>query len=108
MDATLDKFGRANIEASTDNYELSRLPEVGGLKPVVGTTTAVSKDVRKGVSTFYKVEELLPARKKELNEARGYIIADYQDQLEREWVKNLRKRYPVKVNKKVLAKLIKS
>jgi peptidyl-prolyl cis-trans isomerase SurA len=108
LDATLNKFGRANIEASTDNYELSRLSEIGALKPKVGSTTAVSKDVRKGVSTFYKVEELLPARKKELNEARGYVIADYQDQLEREWVSTLRKRYPVKINKKVLAKLIKS
>ncbi len=108
LDATLDKFGRANIEAKTDNYEISRLAEVGGLKPVVGNTTAVSKDVRKSVSTFYKVEELLPARKKELSEARGYVIADYQDQLEREWVEKLRKRYPVKINKKVLSKLIKS
>ena len=108
LDATLDKFGRANIEASTDNYELGRLKELGGLQPKPGNTTAVSKDIRKGVSTFYKVEELLPARKKELNEARGYVIADYQDQLEREWVEKLRKRYPVKINKKVLAKLIKS
>lgn len=108
MDATLDKFGRANIEATSDDYELSRLAEVGGLKPKVGSTTAVSKDVRKSVSTFYKVEALLPARKKELNEARGYVIADYQDQLEREWVEQLRKRYPVKINKKVLSKLIKS
>ncbi|TXF89701.1 hypothetical protein FUA23_09635 [Neolewinella aurantiaca] len=108
MDATLDKFGRANIDATTDDYELSRLPEIGGLKPEVGNTTAVTKDVRKGVSTFYKVEALLPTRRKELSEARGYVIADYQDQLEREWVEKLRKEYPVKINKKVLAKLIKS
>jgi peptidyl-prolyl cis-trans isomerase SurA len=108
MDATLDKFGRANIDAKTNDYEFSRLAEVGGLKAKVGSSTAVSKDVRKGVSTFYKVEALLPARKKELNEARGYVIADYQDQLEREWVEKLRKSYPIKTSKKVLSKLIKS
>lgn len=108
MDATLNKFGRANIDATTENYELDRLAEVGALKPVVGATTAVSKDIRKNVNTFYKVEELLPARQKELSEARGYIIADYQDQLEREWVQQLRKRYPIKINKKILSKLIKS
>jgi len=108
MDATLDKFGRANIEATSEDYEVRSLAGIGGLEAKVGSTTAVSKDVRKGVSTFHKVEALLPARKKELNEARGYVIADYQDQLEREWVENLRKRYPVKINKKVLSKLIKS
>lgn len=106
-DATLDKFSRANINATTDDYEISRLDEMSGLKANVGSTTAVTKDVRKGVSTFYKVEALLPARKKELHEARGYVIADYQDQLEREWVEQLRKHYPVKINKKVLSKLIK-
>jgi peptidyl-prolyl cis-trans isomerase SurA len=108
MDATLDKFGRANINATTDVYEMGRLAEIGGLEAKVGSSTAVIKDVRKSVSTFDKVEALLPARKKELNEARGYVIADYQDQLEREWVQQLRKRYPVKINKKVLSKLIKS
>lgn len=108
MDATLNKFGRANIETTSEDYEISRLSEIGGLQPQIGSSTAVSKDVRKGISSFYKVETLLPARKKELNEARGYVIADYQDQLEREWVEKLRQRYPVKVNKKVLAKLIKS
>ncbi|MCX8212241.1 MAG: peptidylprolyl isomerase [Lewinella sp.] len=108
MDATLDKFGRANINATTDVYEMGRLAEVGGLEAKVGSSTAVIKDARKSVSTFDKVEALLPARKKELNEARGYVIADYQDQLEREWVQLLRKRYPVQINKKVLSKLIKS
>jgi peptidyl-prolyl cis-trans isomerase SurA len=108
MDATLDKFGRANINATTDVYEMGRLAEIGGLEAKVGSSTAVIKDARKSVSTFDKVEALLPARKKELNEARGYVIADYQDQLEREWVQLLRKRYPVQINKKVLSKLIKS
>ncbi|MFT4750885.1 MAG: peptidyl-prolyl cis-trans isomerase SurA [Neolewinella sp.] len=108
MDATLDKFGRANINATTDVYEMGRLAEIGGLEAKVGSSTAVIKDARKSVSTFDKVEALLPARKKELNEARGYVIADYQDQLEREWVQLLRKRYSVQINKKVLSKLIKS
>ncbi len=108
MDATLDKFGRANIDASSDEFELNRLSEIGNLTPKAGSRTPVSNDMRKGVATFSKVEALLPARQKELREARGYVIADYQDQLEREWVEELRKQFPVKINKKVLAKLIKS
>lgn len=108
MDATLNKFGRANIDASADDFELSRLKEIGNLMPKVGSRTPVSNDMRKGVATFSKVEALLPARNKELREARGYVIADYQDQLELEWVEKLRKQFPVKINKKVLNKLIKS
>jgi peptidyl-prolyl cis-trans isomerase SurA len=108
MDKTLDKFGRANVEATSDDYELSRLAELGDLTAKVGSKTPVTNDLRKGTANFYKVEALLPARPKELREARGYVIADYQDQLEREWVEKLRQQYPVKINKKVLTKLIKS
>ncbi len=108
MDQTLDHFGRAKLDAKSDDYERSRLADLGEITATPGSRTPVTNDLRKGVATFYKVEKLLPARQKELREARGYVIADYQDQLEKEWVAELRKRYPVKVNKKVLAKLLKS
>lgn len=53
------------------------------------------------------VERVLPPQTKSLDEARGYIIADYQDQLEKEWVASLQKKYPVKVEETVLRSLIK-
>ena len=39
---------------------------------------------------------------KQLNEAKGLYIADYQTFLESQWIKELRKRHKVKVNKKAL------
>jgi len=36
-----------------------------------------------------------------LNEARGLITADYQNYLEKEWISQLRAKYPVKVNREV-------
>ena len=39
---------------------------------------------------------------KELDEARGLYISDYQEYLEKQWIKELRSKYKVKVNKKVL------
>ena len=33
---------------------------------------------------------------------RGLVLADYQEQLEREWVAELRKRYIVSVDEEVL------
>lgn len=44
---------------------------------------------------------------KSLDEARGYVIAEYQDHLEKEWNANLRKKYPVDVNKDVFQSMVK-
>jgi len=46
--------------------------------------------------------EKIPPQNKDLNEARGLITADYQNYLESEWIKELRKKYEVKVNHDVL------
>ena len=99
------KFGEA-VDAQTDNYEYDRLQEMEMLKPEIGSVSVLKNDLRAGTSTFYKVESLLPAGPKELDEARGYVIADYQDELERRWVAQLRSKYPVKVNKRTLNKII--
>ncbi len=40
---------------------------------------------------------------KELDDVRGLVTADYQDMLEKEWVKSLRTKYAVVVNPDVLA-----
>ncbi len=42
---------------------------------------------------------------KTLEEARGLYISDYQNQLEKRWIKELQKRYRVKVNRKVLKQI---
>ena len=41
-------------------------------------------------------------RPKTLEEARGLFVSDYQKYLEDNWIKELRKKYKIKVNKKVL------
>ena len=40
---------------------------------------------------------------KDYTDVKGLVVADYQDQLEKEWVAELRKRYTVVVNKDVVA-----
>jgi peptidyl-prolyl cis-trans isomerase SurA len=49
--------------------------------------------------------KMVPPEPKLLNEARGYHIADYQQYLEDQWISNLRAKYKVKVNKKMLKTL---
>ena len=40
---------------------------------------------------------------KEMDDVRGLVTSDYQDMLEKEWVKSLRKKYTVVVNREVLS-----
>jgi peptidyl-prolyl cis-trans isomerase SurA len=49
--------------------------------------------------------KMVPPEPKLLNEARGYHIADYQQYLEDQWISELRAKYRVKVNKKLLKTL---
>jgi peptidyl-prolyl cis-trans isomerase SurA len=52
-----------------------------------------------------KVKESLPAGPKELKDTRGRAISDFQDYIEKEWIKTLKNKYPIKINKKALKKI---
>ena len=46
--------------------------------------------------------DIIPPEPKTLEEARGLYISDYQSYLEKQWLKELRKKYKIKINRKVL------
>jgi peptidyl-prolyl cis-trans isomerase SurA len=48
------------------------------------------------------VKDILPPGSKSFDEARPEVISDYQTYLETQWITQLKKKYPVKVNKKPL------
>jgi len=48
------------------------------------------------------VNDIMAPGPKKLKEAKGIITAAYQDHLEKEWIAELKSKYPVKVNKEVL------
>lgn len=52
-------------------------------------------------TTFVRGDKIDP-QPKTLDEARGLFISDYQQYLEQKWIKELRSKYKVKINKKVL------
>jgi len=55
-----------------------------------------------GRTLLVDLKRVLPPVPKELDEARGAVTAAYQDSLEKEWVAELRAKYPVVVHKDIL------
>lgn len=79
--------------------------ELAGYKFEKGAVSLAKVDLKNGVTKMYKILNIIPHKQKTLKEARGYIEADYQDELEKDWVKSLRKRYKVEVFEHVLKQL---
>ena len=76
-----------------------------GLTMREGFVSSPSFNSKLKFTTFTKVEEVIPPRAKSLKEAKGYVISDYQDQLDKEWIASLREEYKVKINQKRLKSL---
>jgi len=76
------------------------------LVDTVAWVPGISKDiaVKDGI-VIVNIKKVLKPEPKTLNEARGLITADYQNYLEKEWIRYLRAKYPVVVNREVLAKI---
>ena len=67
------------------------------------STTGMSKDIPfEGKVMVADVKRILPPAPKAIDEARGLITAAYQDHLEKEWINELRGKYPVTVDTAVL------
>ncbi|UOG74152.1 peptidylprolyl isomerase [Hymenobacter tibetensis] len=66
-----------------------------------------SYDVQKD-GRYYTViiDKVLPAGPKTLAEARGIATSDYQNYLEKEWIAQLRAKYPVQINQPEVDKLV--
>lgn len=97
----------AVVEHEYRLIERGREPEADDLEWTRGTPLAPAVDERRGTVRVGVVREVLPEGPKQLSEARGYVIADYQDELERQWVARLAEEFPVVVDGAVLEAMIK-
>jgi peptidyl-prolyl cis-trans isomerase SurA len=77
----------------------------------ISWSTGLHETEADGLFYIVEIKRLIPPGVKTFEEARSQVISDYQDYLEKNWVADLRKKYPVKINKKgkkfVLAELTK-
>ncbi|HFA51681.1 MAG TPA: peptidyl-prolyl cis-trans isomerase, partial [Bacteroidetes bacterium] len=110
-DNVLEKFNedgaKRNLSVKAKKYEKGRNEVLDKMTWKVGEVSAPQLNKRNKSISFFKIEELLPPGQKTLKEARGYVVADYQDYLEKGWLKSLKDQYKVKVNDKVFNKMVK-
>ncbi len=103
------KFNAAEqimVVTEEETYEKFRNTDLSEITWEPGAMTDVIENQRSRSLKFFKIEEVIPEGNKSLSEARGYVIADYQDQLEKQWVEDLRKSYEVKIDQKVFRSLV--
>jgi peptidyl-prolyl cis-trans isomerase SurA len=95
----------ALVQTNEGSYERGKNKELDELKWKAGT---VSKGYSKDDAFYFvKIESFTAATSKSLEEARGYVVADYQDQLEKDLISTLRKEYKVEIIETVLKGLVK-
>ncbi len=95
------------LTAIDRTFEKGRNEVLDKLTWAPGTLSANEENRRNKSINFMKVEEILPAGDKSLNEARGYVVADYQDELEKKWIEELKGKFPIVINQTALNNLIK-
>ncbi len=99
--ATLKKEYKG--EASIDRVLVQRgqNPMVDALMFGVGEATSPNANF----STCLMIDGRVIDAPEEVSDVRGLVTGDYQEELEQVWISDLRSRYPVEINRKVLKKV---
>lgn len=58
-----------------------------------------------GRNNFVILKKIVAPTRKALDETRGQVTSDYQDYLEKEWIKELRNKYEINVNSSLLSQI---
>ena len=102
-----DKYPEIVI-ADSGRYEWSQIPNLEGKTPSNGMITKpIANNTDNTTSFAYIIKTYKQATQRSFTEARGLVINDYQEVLEKQLDEKLRKKYPVVVNEKVLKGLVK-
>lgn len=95
------------LQADSGRYELSQITGANQANtPTKDTYTAIVTNID-GSATFVKyVTVYAPNQQRSFEDSRGLVINDYQQLLEQQWIAELRKKYPVRVNENILKEIV--
>jgi len=96
------------VIADSSRYEWTQLPNLNKSIPVAGMITTPLVNKTDNTASFAYVIKAYPQpMQRTFSEARGLVINDYQTLLEDKWTAELKKKYPVVVDQKVLSNISK-
>jgi peptidyl-prolyl cis-trans isomerase SurA len=96
--------------ADSNRFEQNQVPLPANttMKLQAKTFTPMVLNPQDSSMTFcYIVDVIDQPGQRSFEEARGFVINDYQEQLETRWLEALKKKYPVKVNNTIWSALVK-
>ena len=95
-----------HLQGDSGRFELGQIPVVEKTNFTEGLITANVRNESDNTVAFAYIIKLYPNREmRGFNDARGFVINDYQVFLEEKWIADLKKKYPVKINEAELKKL---
>lgn len=91
----------ALLKIAKRRFEQDELPIFAGNHWESGSIVADSTN-----SKLYWIDKIIPEGYYEFNEIKGLVISDYQDALDEDWIRALRKENKIKINKKAVSSLV--
>ncbi len=98
----INKDSELNLRVRTNKFELVNTPFLKDQKLAKGINKPY---LYEGKHYVVKVEQLIPAGIKDLNDAKGAITSDFQNQLEKDWLAEIALKHPIVINEAVLYSL---
>ncbi|TXI35557.1 MAG: hypothetical protein E6Q58_00010 [Niabella sp.] len=96
------------VATDSSKYTWDQIPNLGKTIPKPGMLTPVSINTNDNTASFaYIINVYSKPLPRTFAEAKGLVINDYQAVLEKQWNTELRKKYPIIIDKKVLSDISK-
>jgi peptidyl-prolyl cis-trans isomerase SurA len=96
------------VVTDSSRYEFEQIPNAAKDPVEKGLVTAPLKNATDGSVSFAYIEKTYPADlPRNYNDAKGLVINDYQTELDKKWIVELKKKYPVKIDEKIFTQISK-
>jgi peptidyl-prolyl cis-trans isomerase SurA len=95
---------QGEVQADSGRYEIAQIN--GREDAAAGSYSTIIQNAD-GTATFIRYfKQYQAGGQRSFDDAKGLVINDYQTLLEKKWVDELKKKYPVKVNEVILKQII--
>jgi peptidyl-prolyl cis-trans isomerase SurA len=104
---TAEKYNE-KVAADSSRYEWAQIPGIDKTIPYEGMITTPIINKSDFTASFAYIIKVYPQPTiRSFSEAKGLVINDHQTLLEEQWIKDLKKKYPVRIDKNVLRSISK-